>query len=161
MRRSNNAAPFLRRDPVRLEERRPHMGVVMLYVAHRGYVARQHLPRVDPCPAIGRNTHQRQTLRLMGLQCLLPAPSSPSFESNRALLQLQSRTCKSRQAHSNGQLQMNHSTGSVMDQSHHGRMRRTAISTSIVHPILVHPTTSIKSMRLFARIAGRRMLVQR
>jgi hypothetical protein len=134
---------------------------MMVYLAHRGYVSRQHLPRVHPCPAIERNSHQRQTPRLMGLRCLLPEPGSPSLESNRALLQLQSRTCKSRQALSNGQLQRNHSTGGVMHQSRLGRMRRNALATSIVHPTLVHPTPSIKSMSLLARIEGSSILVQR
>jgi hypothetical protein len=132
-----------------------------LYLAHRSYVARHHLPRVVPCPAIERNSHQRQTPRPMGLQCLLPETSSPNFKSNRTLLQLQSRTCKGRRALSNGQLQMNHSTGSVMHQSRLGRMRCIAPASSIVHPTLVHPTPSIKSMSLLARIDGSRILVQR
>ena len=56
---------------------------------------------------------------------------------------------------------MNSPTGSVKVQSHLGRMRFVAIATSVVHPtLIVRPTTSIKNMNL-ARIASRRILVQR
>jgi hypothetical protein len=145
----------------------------MIYMTGRGYATRRHRPRANPGTAIEINTHQRQALRLMHLQCRLPAKSSPKCKSNRNLLQLrsrisswnllqlQSRICRGRRALSNGQLRMNSPTGSVKVQSHLGRMRFVAIATSVVHPtLIVRPTTSIKNMNL-ARIASRRILVQR
>jgi hypothetical protein len=144
-----------------VEGRWPHIGAVMLYMARRGYVTHQNLPRANPCTAIEKDSRQRQAPRLMGLH-YLPATILPSSESNRILLQLQNRICKDRRALSNDQLQMNLSTGSVMNPSQLGRMRCTAVATSVVRPtLIVHPITSIKRTSLLARIESRRILVQR
>lgn len=154
-------------------EGRPRIRAVMIYMTGRGYATRRRRPRANPCTAIEINTHRRQAPRLMDLRCRLPAKSSPKCKSNRNLLQLQSRIsnwnllqlqsliCRGRRALSNDQLRMNFPTGSVKVRSHLGRIRFVAIATSVVHAtLIVRPTTSIKNMNL-ARIASRRILVQR
>jgi hypothetical protein len=132
------------------------------------------LPEEIP-PSFGSNWNLRRlrTPRVMDLQCLLPAKSSPECKSNRNLLQLRSRIsnwnllqlqsliCRGRRALSNDQLRMNFPTGSVKVRSHLGRIRFVAIATSVVHAtLIVRPTTSIENMNL-ARVASRRILVQR